>query len=510
MHRQRAVSSLLATAAFAALGCRVGPGEAPVSEAVLPIIGGSLAETCVWPTAVMLEGPMGCSATLVHPRVVVTAKHCLVTAGDNPTPPTHIGLGETRNQWARMVDVSRCVTHPNKDLGFCILAEDVTGIPIIPVMAPCEASELAAGKAIVEVGFGVTSAAGRTYGNKKWINGTIDSAAPGQDEFKVTSGSQDGEYFGDSGGPLFFQMPDGTWRVIGEDCCSLDVIPGSTAPRVSTYESVPYHVAWVEKASGIDLTPCHDANGWNPTDACTGFPVSPGEGVGTWSTMCQGETTLRQQTCRATFPDAGTDGARGLVDAGADAASRDGPNDGPAEANPDDSYAGDSEADLGGDGNTGWTDGGDDLANIRDSGGMGGPAGSAEAGADAPIRGLDGAAGSDSGASAGAGGNSADGGDSKSDGSPGGNPSGERESGGETTGSGGTSGRDGSSGWDAPGDRDGSSGSIVDGGVDQKAAKASGGGCACNSVSGRDTYAWPGLLAVGLAATRLIRRRARR
>ena len=89
------------------------------------------------------------------------------------------------------------------------------------------------GKPIVEVGFGVTSERTVIYGTKKWINGTIDSFAPDQVDIDVTSGSQDGEYYGDSGGPLFFQMPDSTWRVIGVDYGSPAFIEGSTAPRVS-------------------------------------------------------------------------------------------------------------------------------------------------------------------------------------------------------------------------------------------------------------------------------------
>jgi hypothetical protein len=530
MHCGRA--NVLAAAGLLSLGCESHPGKGPVSESTLPIVGGNLATTCVWPTAIMLVGPEGCSGTLVHPRVVVTAKHCLVDGNGNPTPPASIGLGETRDQWARTVAVSRCFTHPDHDVGVCTLTEDVTGIPIVPVMAPCEMTELAAGKPVVEVGFGITSATGRTYGAKKWINATIESAGPDQVDIDVTTGSQEGEYYGDSGGPLFFEMPDRSWRLIGEDCCSPAIL-GSGAPRVSTYKSVPYHVAWAEKQSGIDLTPCHDANGWNPTAACTGFPTNPGVGVGAWATLCQGESMLRQPTCQDTLPS--TDAGGEHAEADADAGGRDGARDGPVDANLRDSYASDSEVDIDGDGDTGWADGHEDAATIRDSGGMGGATGSGEAGADAPEIGPDssvgrdtggsggaggssaGGSGSESDGSAGAGGSSAGGGGGESDGSAGGKTTanGARDGGGETassdgtTGLGGTSGWDGGSGSDVTGGQDGPAASASDGTVDQKATRASGSGCACRSVSGRDSGAWPGLLALGLVATRLIRRRAR-
>jgi Trypsin len=490
----------------------------------LPIIGGSVASTCVWPTAIMLIGPVGCSGALVHTRVVVTARHCLTAEDGTFRPPTAIGFGETSAQWAKTVDVSLCYTHPDNDFGICVLKHDVAGIPIVPVMAPCEMSELAAGKAIVEAGFGWTTAAGRAYGTKKWINGTIDSFAPDQIDIDVTTGSQDGEYFGDSGGPLFFQMPDSTWRVIGVDYGSPAVIEGSTAPRVSTYKSVPYDVAWAEEVSGIDLTPCHDASGWHPTAACTGFPIDPGGGVGSWSTLCQGETMLSQQTCSAA--DAGTDGVR-RVDAGAD--SRDGSRD-----EPGDSSSGDDAVNPDGDSDTGWADSGDDSADVRDSGGTGGRAGSTDApgpdtaggsgggggtgaggtGAGGASGGSAGAGGSESDGSAGASGNGTDVGNSESDG--GADASGGRDGGDEAAPSGGTAGASGTSGWDGGVDAsaisagDGPSGSMVDSGAPQPASKSSGSGCACRSVSDRDAGAWPGLLGLGLVATRLIRRRARR
>jgi hypothetical protein len=477
----------------------------------------------------MLIGPLGCSGALVHTRVVVTAGHCLAAEDGTFRPPTAIGLGETSAQWAKTVDVSRCYTHPDNDFGICVLKQDVMSIPIVPVMAPCEMSEPAAGKAIVEAGFGWTTAGGRAYGTKKWINGTIDSFAPDQVDIDVTTGSQDGEYYGDSGGPLFFQMPDSTWRVIGVDYGSPAVIEGSTAPRVSTYKSVPYDVAWAEEVSGIDLTPCHDAIGWNPTAACTGFPINPGAGVGSWSTLCQGETMLRQQTCRAA--DAGTDGAR-RGDAGAD--SQDGSQDGS-----DDSSFGDGTLNLDGDSDAGWADSGDDSADVRGSGGTGGSTGNPEAGADAPNQGPDSASGSDTSASAGAGstgaggesggstgaggsesdgsagagGNSADVGNSGSGGSAGASGRdggvGAMPSGGATSLSG-TSGWDGGVGADATSAGDGPSGSVVDSGAHQTPPRSSGSGCACRSVSDRDAGSWPGLLGLGLVATRLIRRRARR
>ena len=505
----RSFAILLATAAIGLLspGCESRPGRLPVSETASPIVGGNLATTCEWPTAIMLIGPLvGCSGTLVDPHVVVTAKHCLVDESGNPTPPTSIGLGETRDQWAMTAAVSQCFTHPSNDFGLCTLAEEVTGIPIVPVMAPCEMSELAAGQAIVEVGFGVTSATGSTYGAKKWIQGTIESAAADQVDIDVMTGSQDGEYYGDSGGPLFFQMPDSTWRLIGEDCCSPTISANDAAPRVSTYTSVPYHVAWAEQQSGVDLTPCHDASGWNPTAACTGFPTNPGDGVGTWSTVCQGETMLRRPTCQG-MP-LRTDAGGGQAEAGADTAGRGATTDGSADGGSRDFRGAGSEPDLDAEGDTGWAASDDAPSSIKDSGEVRDGTGSNEADVDAPD--LDSSLASDSSANAGASGGNADGSGSESDGTAGagGAASGGNDGGGDAS-AGRTSGQDGGSASDATAisDGDGSSGSISDGAADRKAPRMLDGGCACRSVSDRDAGFWPGLLGVALAAAHLIRRR---
>src|SRR5262249_53916201 len=158
------------------------------------------------------------------------------------------------------------------DVGFCLLSEDVTSVPLVRVMAPCEAASLAPGRPVMEVGFGQTQAASGPndgFGTKRFLAATIQSVTGRQ--INVSTGGQAGEYLGDSGGPLFFQMPDRTWRLAGSDCCGPNIVAGSTAARRSIYTSIPAEVAWLETTSGVDLTPCHDASGWSPTADCAGF-----------------------------------------------------------------------------------------------------------------------------------------------------------------------------------------------------------------------------------------------
>lgn len=92
---------LLGWAAVTALACSTEALEtdAPVA---LPIVGGSVASTCQWPTTVLLPNA-GCSGTLIHPLIVVTASHC------GTTEKIAI-LGENRTTPARTLPIEYCRT----------------------------------------------------------------------------------------------------------------------------------------------------------------------------------------------------------------------------------------------------------------------------------------------------------------------------------------------------------------------------------------------------------------
>src|SRR5262245_21479895 len=97
-------------------GCALDVADPSTSDPTSvgePVIGGVAATTCQWPSCVVTDG---CTATLVHPKMITTARHCLAST------PRQIVFGETRSTAQRTVRIDRCVRHPSRDVGFCLLA----------------------------------------------------------------------------------------------------------------------------------------------------------------------------------------------------------------------------------------------------------------------------------------------------------------------------------------------------------------------------------------------------
>ena len=157
-------------------------------------------------------------------------------------------------------------------------------------MAACEDAWLNSGQPAMEVGFGDRNVdPPRETGVKTALSVVVVRARANEPYLEVSAGNQAGEYYGDSGGPLFVAAPDGTWRVAGIDSGSPAFVPGSTAPRFSYYASIPTLIDWAEAATGIDLTPCHELGHWQPGAACKALPAeetSAAESDG-WASACR-------------------------------------------------------------------------------------------------------------------------------------------------------------------------------------------------------------------------------
>lgn len=289
------MSSSVIALAMLLIGGGVTPGEST------PVIhGGVPAEPCQWPTAVALyENSVLCSATLIHPEVVLTAAHCI---GDGPGPST-ISFGESIFAPTRSVPVDHCLANPAAtgnlgpwDFAYCLLAEPVLDIPLTPPLMGCETELLVLGQPVVIAGYGGDDA--DQSGIKQWATTIVSSVTAGDVVLVGAEGSA--ACYGDSGGSAFVQLGDGSWRAFGI------VSGGVSCDADVTYVTIHSMIAWAEQQTERDLTPCHDADGtWNPGPGCSQFATDPSSPRGSWVEGCFGATSGASSSCGPAFASEG-------------------------------------------------------------------------------------------------------------------------------------------------------------------------------------------------------------
>jgi V8-like Glu-specific endopeptidase len=180
------------------------------------------------------DSPVTCTGTLVAPRVVLTAAHC-VESRDVAQVLSVVFAPETeRALAAERVRVIEGRPHPSwrpgvNDVGVLILAEDA---PVVPVpLGGAVLSPDVVGRTTRVVGFGIDDQ--DKTGSRRSGTATVTAIEAGTFSIVAAPGMSCG---GDSGGPLFLEV-DGAERIVGVTSFGNPACTTGTNTRVDVHEA---------------------------------------------------------------------------------------------------------------------------------------------------------------------------------------------------------------------------------------------------------------------------------
>jgi Trypsin len=151
--------------------------------------------------SVFVSTGTSCTATLVGPRALITAQHCVIGSG----PLTLAARPKDATAWCvKYLDYS---STSSQDLALCWIERDMPP----PYESIKVAADLKKDATLALAGYGLTGRGGSAVG-KEFVLGMATVTEPGPDTIVTMGGAS--VRIGDSGGPGFFVTPDKTRRFL--------------------------------------------------------------------------------------------------------------------------------------------------------------------------------------------------------------------------------------------------------------------------------------------------------
>ena len=224
-----AAGPLLVAVAVVAVACGTAVGEDDLPGATRrPIVNGELDTIHPAVVALIYNDAVFCSGTVIAPRAVLTAAHCLAR-GNRPPAQVQAFFGDDRAAGGAVVAVTEGFLHPDYymndergapmyDVAVLVLAADAPVAPLPWQQAPLPEME---GEGVVLSGYGITApGTGDGLGTRRMVGQTIIAV---DETFYYYSGTDNGTCQGDSGGPMLLEV--GSVPVViavtsfGDDTC---------------------------------------------------------------------------------------------------------------------------------------------------------------------------------------------------------------------------------------------------------------------------------------------------